>query len=376
MEWSRRLKQIFLQDNINNRLKNEAKIKDQINILRAFAIIAVVIIHVTSYFSEIHTFSGLPTIIASIDIFSQFAVPMFILISGLVLSLRYDGEYSIKTFYKKRINRILIPYLIWSIIYILLNFIGNKNISASGLIFQLFTGTAFYHLWFFFLIFQLYLLFPFYRKFLRGKSFIVIIIIFLLQIAFNHFKIGLIQNQHLSLIVKRLFLSHIFYFSLGIWIADNLQKVEKLLSRSNYYANLILFLVTTWASYIFSYNWLATNNHFYEPINILMIVEKLTLPLIYVLIFAMLYTLSSKIRSPKIRDPLESLSKYSFGIYLFHALILSGIIQVLKKINITPQNISFYLITFITTIALSYIFCYLAERTKLSKYLLSIDPKK
>ncbi|NOR44583.1 MAG: acyltransferase family protein [Candidatus Delongbacteria bacterium] len=353
-----------------------SNIKDQINILRGFAIVAVVIIHITSYFSQIGTFSALPVTIASIDIFSQFAVPMFILISGIVLSLRYDGEYSIKTFYKKRINRILVPYIIWSLIYIAIAFIGNSDILATEIIFKLFTGTAFYHLWFFFLIFQLYLFFPFYRKFIKGKSFFVIVFILILQIAFNHYKIGLIENEQLSIVFKRLFLSHIFYFSLGIWIADNIKKVEKLLSKLNYLSNSFLLLVIVWGSYIFSYNWLAINNHFFEQLPMLMIIEKITLPLLYVLIFIALYYFATKISSLKIRNSMEIISRYSFGIYLSHALILFALIRALKKVSILPDNVLFYVLTFIGTIVFSWLFCFITEKTKLSKYLLSINQKK
>ena len=309
---------------------------------------------------------------ASIDVFTQFAVPMFILISGIVLSLRYDGDYSIKTFYKKRINRILIPYLIWSLIYIAVGFVANQDITATEIIFKLFTGSAFYHLWFFLLIFQLYLFFPFYRKLIKGKSFIVIVFVLILQIVFNHFKIGLIENKQLSIIFERLFLSHIFYFSLGIWIADNMKKVENLLSKLNSFTNLFFFLVSIWASYIFSYNWLATNNHFFEQLPILMIIEKFTLPLLYVLIFIVLYYFASKISSIKVRNHMGIISKYSFGIYLSHAIILLASTKLLQKVDITYNDTLYYILTFTSAIILSYIFCYFIEKTKLSKYLLGI----
>ena len=301
---------------------------------------------------------------------------MFILLSGLVLSLRYDGDYSINTFYKKRINRLLIPYLIWSVIYIAVGFIGNQDISTSEIIFKLFTGTAYYHLWFFFLIFQLYFIFPFYRKLFKGKSFIVVSITLIVQILFNHYKIGIVENAQLDLIIKRLFLSHIFYFSLGIWIADNLTKVETLLSKINKYAVLIIFMFTVQASYIFSFNWLAINNHFFDKYDVLVLSEKVFLPLLYVMIFIVLYSFTIRLRSAKFTNFMEVTSKYSFGIYLSHALILLILVKGLEKVKVVPENISFYGITFAGTVFVSLLFCFVIEGTKLSKYFLSIDQKK
>lgn len=301
---------------------------------------------------------------------------MFILISGLVLSLRYDGDYSIKTFYKKRINRILVPYLIWSVIYVTMTFILTKDISVQRIIYMLFTGSAYYHLWFFFLIFQLYLIFPFYRKLLKGRSFIMIIFTYGLQILFNHYKIGVVGNEQLAMIINRIFLSHIFYFSLGIWIADNIGNVEIQLSKLNYYLNLMLVIIITWASYIFTFNWLATNNDFFPIFNALVVLEKALLPLVYVLVFIVLYSLAKKITNAEARKYLELISRYSFGIYLSHALILYTLIKLIKQVNIVPNNFSFYFITFAGTLIASIFFCIVLERTVFSKYLLSIDQKK
>jgi probable poly-beta-1,6-N-acetyl-D-glucosamine export protein len=93
-------------------------IKDQIDNLRAWAIIGVVIIHVTSYFTNVTEISYLPIALASLDIYAHFAVPLFVLISGFVLGLNYTGNFNKSDFFKKRIHRILIPYLIWSAVYI------------------------------------------------------------------------------------------------------------------------------------------------------------------------------------------------------------------------------------------------------------------
>jgi peptidoglycan/LPS O-acetylase OafA/YrhL len=79
------------------------------------------------------------------------------------------------------------------------------------------------------------------------------------------------------------------------------------------------------------------------------------------------------IKSTRISNLLMLLSKYSFGIYLSHVLILKLIVQILNHIGITHEHVLFYIISFIGTMALSVFFCFVVEKTILSKYMLGIN---
>ncbi|HBP64468.1 MAG TPA: hypothetical protein DD730_09365 [Desulfosporosinus sp.] len=59
---------------------------EEINFLRAFAVLAVIAIHTSGYFTEIKSYNHLVLVNLWADIFCQFAVPLFILISGFVLA--------------------------------------------------------------------------------------------------------------------------------------------------------------------------------------------------------------------------------------------------------------------------------------------------
>lgn len=91
-----------------------------------------------------------------------FAVPSFVFISDLVLYMNYDF-FQIKwaEFYKKRFYKILPIYLLFSFFYIILlaikNFIEIKSfdLNIGNIIFKIFTGGAFYHLWYFSFIFHI-----------------------------------------------------------------------------------------------------------------------------------------------------------------------------------------------------------------------------
>jgi len=82
-------------------MENKVRYFDEINILRALAILAVISIHVSANFTKMDTINGLAALYMSIDVLSHFAVPLFIAISGFVLYNKYFDDIDIKRFYKK-----------------------------------------------------------------------------------------------------------------------------------------------------------------------------------------------------------------------------------------------------------------------------------
>ena len=91
------------------------------------------------------------------------AVPMFIMLSG-ALVLPKDENY--KTFYKKRLKRILLPFLIWSpIMYLVLSRTGRIDNPCVGNFFYLLSSTGVHGAyWYVYEILGLYLLAPFISK--------------------------------------------------------------------------------------------------------------------------------------------------------------------------------------------------------------------
>ena len=142
---------------------NAQQISIKIQFLRAIAIIAVVLIHTCPL--------GLSQVI--FRPFLNFAVALFLFLSGF---LTVSPEGSWLRLYKKRICRVLIPYIIWSIIYTL------PNTDAFSYIYNLITTRSTGTLYYIFVYIQLTLLAPLLIN--LAKSSIWWIGIFVTPIAF------------------------------------------------------------------------------------------------------------------------------------------------------------------------------------------------
>ncbi|WNR43250.1 acyltransferase [Paenibacillus roseipurpureus] len=138
----------------------------EIDIVRAIAIIAVVLIHGTSDATLLAVGTGSQALFFILNKASLFTVPLFIWISGLVLFYSYYDRWEpgmTRVFWAKRLQKIVIPYVLWSIFYYVYNqwmFHGTVHVDAWYLFKLLLSGNASYHLYYMIIIVQFYVLFP------------------------------------------------------------------------------------------------------------------------------------------------------------------------------------------------------------------------
>jgi len=205
---------------------------EEINFLRGFGVLAVIAIHTTGYFTEIKNYNTLVLLNLWTDVFSQFAVPLFILISGFVLARNYRLNFSLTKFYKKRIRSIIPQYLIFSVLYTVFNtwevMQSNSLRSNLSLLFNnIWQAKASYHLWFFLIIIQLYILYPIIIKiydFCKRIDRAEVLIAFLLVIQ-TLWMVGL--HTPFFPFIKLNFMSFLFYFGLGIYMCDHFDQLKK-----------------------------------------------------------------------------------------------------------------------------------------------------
>ena len=76
--------------------------------------IAVVILHANGSFWHFSATGGYWGRANIIECLFYFCVPIFFMISGITL-IDYNKRYSLKEYFKKRINKVVIPYIFWSL---------------------------------------------------------------------------------------------------------------------------------------------------------------------------------------------------------------------------------------------------------------------
>jgi surface polysaccharide O-acyltransferase-like enzyme len=140
--------------------------------IRAFSIIAIVFLHVSS--PVVQNFSAYRLSWWWIaNVFYSFARPsivLFVMISGLLL-LSPAKEESICLFFRKRFFRIVVPFLAWGTVYFFWKTHGIVSFSSlMQLMKEFIIGPVYYHLWFIYTIAGIYLTVPVFRVYVKHAS--------------------------------------------------------------------------------------------------------------------------------------------------------------------------------------------------------------
>ena len=236
---------------------------EYLSFYRAFAILAVIMIHVTSFpLIRVQQGSWKHDFYFILNTSSQFAVPAFLFLNGFLLFYNYyamHGRGWIATFYRKRILYILIPYLAWSLFYYLFwqyQTQGNAWLNADQFMIRLITGNNYTHLYFFIIIIQFYVLFPALVHIVQHAK----LDKWLILIALVSQVIFFILNNHWLHIQRTgvLFISYFLQFCAGAYVGMHYEHaVGKLIKKK--WAITALFMVGS-LLYIFAgkvyFHWL------------------------------------------------------------------------------------------------------------------------
>jgi surface polysaccharide O-acyltransferase-like enzyme len=141
---------------------------------RVFAICAVVVVHVASIVLNWDPVGSLNWWAGNLyESASRWCVPVFVMVSGALL-LDPGKQESLGEFYSKRLARILIPTMFWSLFFIAYGWqlgiapgkpeIGLIPLTPEILLERIRLGEPHYHLWFLYMLVGLYLFTPFFRK--------------------------------------------------------------------------------------------------------------------------------------------------------------------------------------------------------------------
>jgi len=141
-----------------------------LDILRSAAICFVVFLHAISSYVTDDALYGSATWIVCIVLneFCRMGVPLFFMISGFLL-LGSSKEETALGFYNKRLPKLIIPLIVWNVIYYLLP-ISPGGYSLSEFFARFFNNGTSYHMWYIYSMIGIYLIAPFLKKLLINCS--------------------------------------------------------------------------------------------------------------------------------------------------------------------------------------------------------------
>ena len=180
----------------------------------------------------------------------QFVTQAFVFLSGVKLFIKSTDSIDVRKFYFGRVKRVLIPYLVWVVVYYLYFVgIGWYSFSFSKLVHYVIFGDLASHFYFVIIISQLYLLTPlFARMFRKCSPWILSVYALFISLIFGEFLpqiLGFISPKLAFTYNDRLFTTYIFYFVIGAAVGRNYKEVIERLKKAKItvYSMFVFFTV-------------------------------------------------------------------------------------------------------------------------------------
>ncbi|MCR4740750.1 MAG: acyltransferase family protein [Lachnospiraceae bacterium] len=207
----------------------ERKRIDYFDLARGIGIILVIIGHIEYMPAELHAFV------------ISFHMPLFFVISGMLLSVNGEADKDLTTFVRKRAKGIMLPYLWFSIIYLIVYIFyylikdrpvmwQKAGINLAGTL----TLNGISVLWFLPALFLSEMLFVFLAKKLRLFSLIPVIILFAAALCAN----TILQQRYLIYSDKAFYMASLtvlralicmFFIAFGYFSTELAGRIKKLL---------------------------------------------------------------------------------------------------------------------------------------------------
>jgi probable poly-beta-1,6-N-acetyl-D-glucosamine export protein len=290
--------------------------------LRGIAIIAVVAIHAIYLAGN----PDAPYYIYYRQILN-FAVPVFFFMAGYWASREKVASFDeCKMFLKRRLSRICLPYLFWSVIFLGLSFIKARDINLQKGVFSLLTGGACMGYYFIIAIAQLYVLTPLLQLMNRKLKLYGLLAV----LVFNLAAIYLLYLSRMFNVIGHLpialpFYSWIIYYEAGLLISDSADSVFA--EQKNRIFILTAILISAFIS-IYESSIIALK--FQRP-DFAVSVAKFSSLLYSACMISGFFALREYFaRLPKM---FGTIGCYSFGIYLIHVFVLNRVVLFFRGIG-------------------------------------------
>lgn len=337
---------------------------ESIEYIRGISMLGVVAIHTGSQY----LLNPTPNIelVALFEVVSRFSVPIFFFISafGLFYRINLAERFEYGKFLRRRLKAVLIPYLIWSTLYLVHDnwyhgwqLLPDFDYGAEIYFF----GLAKYHLYFLVILIWFYLLMPLWIWIIKRITPQKMILLLAAQILFDYWSsycAGMSENLFFKWRLNWLVLHYVFIFILGgilgvksekffLWCSEQ----KKIISAT------FLITLTTLLGYFyylirvegFSAEAAVNTAHQLSPPGIFYTIA--------VSIFFFMLFENLKFSAP-IKNFLSLLGKNSYFVYLAHPFAINYLSLCFGKLGLimnAPNTLIFYVLTVAMTLSANFL---------------------
>lgn len=276
------------------------------------------------------------------DCICSFAVPIFIMITAATL-VDYSDRYSTKEYFKKRLTKTFIPYIIWSVI---------------GKIYEVTTNQAgVYFLYYFFLgLFGVYLsipLFTFIKKEYKEKVFLYLLLVSFVINYLVPFGCSLFNYTNVYAIPFSVGKDYLIYVFAGYLISK--REIPVVWRIVSYIGSVVGIGLQYGLSLVYG----VANNEYRAY-------TGLPCFLVAIGVFVFLKQLGQKIKNERVNQIIDFLSSYTFSVYLIHWYV---IVYVTKTLVTSTHSIFVRLGTPVLTFTICVLIIWVARKIPLVKKL-------
>lgn len=346
--------------------------------LRFFAIFSIVLLHVNSFFRNKYIqYSSIKFLILTFfDGFTRMGVPIFFMLTGVLMFTKKEKNNNYLEFLKKRVLRLVYAYFLFSLIYYVYLVIKQSEIiSIYHMIEKITSSQTAYHLWFLPTIILIYMFIPFLKKLVKALSKKELFTLILIIIIFgNLFKVlNDFSNIYNHGVLANFTIPDLIIYTNYLFIGYYLHKYNVKINKKMLIVSMLSLIIIPFLTLLISKNSII-NDMFLNSTSPFVILPSI---LTY-LIFKNYY---DKFKIPKPMDKFisENIGNI-FYVYLWHVLVL---LFIESKIDNFANNSNFFLdmfltlIMFIFTIISSYILTIIWNKIKecLLKFELKLNKK-
>ena len=147
-------------------LNQESRLSIPLDLIRTVAILGVILLHATNDLTvqQMNTLEIFRW--CTVDVYQSIGrvgVALFLMLTGALLLQPSKTNEPLRVFFKKRWNRIGLPFIFWGVAFFAWDFLVEQQAFTSSAIIQGVLSGPYYHFWYLYLLLGLYLLTPIFR---------------------------------------------------------------------------------------------------------------------------------------------------------------------------------------------------------------------